>query len=163
MAFFGLGLEHCLLLSFSSCLMPGDCQLGPGPAAALLSAVLGSCVCAGRLEGVRAVQGGSDAGSEDSVHLLNPYPASLILDGKAAFNFGRGEGLGDRLYDYLYFPPACSRSMANKEGGRSQQQRLQQRRRQWWQQETNGNLHRAQNPSRWKMGKAQAPSWGCLP
>lgn len=53
--------------------------------------------------------------------------------------------------------------MANKEEGRSQQQQLQQQRRQWWQQETNGNLHRAQNPSKWKMGKAQVPSWGCLP
>lgn len=32
--------------------------------------------------------------------------------------------------------PACSRSMASKEGGPSR------RRRQWWQRETNGNRHR---------------------
>lgn len=47
------------------------------------------------------------------------------------------------LYDNsLHFLPACSRSMANKEGGPSQWQQLQRQRRQWWQQETNGNLHR---------------------
>lgn len=54
--------------------------------------------------------------------------------------------------------PACSRSMASKEGGPSRR-----RRRQWWQRETNGNLHRAQTPSRWRTGRAQPPSWGCLP
>lgn len=52
-------------LSFSFCPFPGDCQLGPAPAAALLSVgTLGGCICAGRVEGIRAVQGGIDAGNK---------------------------------------------------------------------------------------------------
>lgn len=60
-----LGWNTACSLSFSFCPFPGDCQLGPAPAAALLSVgTLGGCICAGRVEGVRAVQGGIDAGNK---------------------------------------------------------------------------------------------------
>lgn len=50
--FLALGWNTACALFFSFCPFPGDCQLGPAPAAALLSvSTLGGCICAVRVEG----------------------------------------------------------------------------------------------------------------